>query len=130
MLLLLPQGAMEDLRECMKLAAAKERKTLQEELDGLQEQMDTEVAAAEMAAEAARAASAATYGSCTIEEVVDEPMEMFQVGDSVYAVCVCCRVAEDDCVHAIKHSTAAAPLRGSAGAYGDAGGLLDHAYRF
>jgi hypothetical protein len=90
LLLLVPQGAMEDLRECMKLAAAKERKSLQEELDGLQEQMDAEVAAAEMAAEAARAASAATYGSCTIEEVVEEPMEMFQVGGWTVQVCLSC----------------------------------------
>jgi isopentenyl diphosphate isomerase/L-lactate dehydrogenase-like FMN-dependent dehydrogenase len=64
----------------MQLVSAKERKALQEELDGLREQMDAEIAAEEMAAEAARAASAATYGSCTIEEVVEEPMEVLQVG--------------------------------------------------
>jgi hypothetical protein len=76
----------------MLLAAAKERQSLQEELDGLQEQMDAEIAAAEMAAEAARAASAATYSSCTIEEVVEEPMEMFQVGGTrcvIVVTCVC-----------------------------------------
>jgi hypothetical protein len=68
-----------DLQECMQHAAAKEHKALQDELEALQEQMDAEIAAAETAAEATRAASAATYGSCTIEEVVDEPMEAFQV---------------------------------------------------
>lgn len=68
-----------DLQECVQHAAAKERKSLQEDLDALQEQMDTEIAAAERAAEATRAASAATYGSCTIEEVAEEPMEAFQV---------------------------------------------------
>ncbi|WIA17323.1 hypothetical protein OEZ85_014188 [Tetradesmus obliquus] len=71
-------GAMLDLQQCMQHAAAKERKALQEELEALQEQMDAEIAEAETAAEAARAASAATYNSCTIEEVAEEPMEAFQ----------------------------------------------------
>jgi hypothetical protein len=79
---------MEDLRACMQHAAAKERKALQEDLDALEEQMDAEIAAAETAAEATRAASAATYGSCTIEEVVEEPYEAFQVRFGRVVPCV------------------------------------------